>query len=93
MTRSTATVQTEHASRYLMQLCKHWAHRFAVSFDAENGFIDFGEQQSVTLKADAMALHITIHHGQDENPTTLQQVVADHIKRFAFREELVFDWH
>ena len=30
---SQAQVRTEHASRYLQQLCKHWSHKFAVTFD------------------------------------------------------------
>ena len=31
---STATVPTKSASRYLQQLCKHWAHNLEVEFDA-----------------------------------------------------------
>lgn len=38
--RSRADVPTAHASRYLQQLCKHWAHRFEVTFDPHQGRID-----------------------------------------------------
>lgn len=32
MPASQANVATEHASRYLQRLCKHWAHKFPVEF-------------------------------------------------------------
>ncbi len=37
MTVSLADVVTAHASRYLQQLCKHWSHKFSVSFDERQG--------------------------------------------------------
>lgn len=40
MPTSHADVVTEHASRYLQQLCKHWAHKFPVEFDLNHGTID-----------------------------------------------------
>ena len=36
---ATANVPTASASRYLQQLCKHWAHNLAVTFDAREGRI------------------------------------------------------
>jgi uncharacterized protein len=39
--RSAASVATPHASRYLQQLCKHFAHKRPASFDARRGRIAF----------------------------------------------------
>lgn len=92
MTRITAIVPTASASRYLQQLCKHWSHKFEVSFDAEQGRIalPFGLTE---LAAGAEALSVTITLNEGGDPARAQQVVADHLNRFAFREgELVFDW-
>jgi hypothetical protein len=36
-----ARVPTESASRYLQQLAKHWSHKMAVTFTAEEGTITF----------------------------------------------------
>lgn len=91
MSFSQALVPTEHASRYLQQLCKHWSHKFDVEFTAQNGRIAFDEDQIVTLTADESALHLTVTAPQANLPR-MEQVVADHITRFAFREELVFNW-
>ncbi|CAN7579037.1 DUF2218 domain-containing protein [Mesorhizobium sp. LjRoot246] len=91
MPTSHADVTTEHASRYLQQLCKHWAHKFPVEFDPSHGTIDLSMGRTV-LDADASALHITVSTDEAGSIERLESVVADHIKRFAFREELTFDW-
>ena len=44
------------------------------------------------MDADAARLSIRVSAGDDEALERLEAVVADHIKRFAFREELAFDW-
>jgi uncharacterized protein len=41
MIASTAIVPTGSVSRYLQQLCKHWAHNMAVEFDAAKGKVIF----------------------------------------------------
>jgi hypothetical protein len=91
MPTSHADVATEHASRYLQQLCKHWAHKFPVEFDSNHGVIDLSSGRAV-LDADAKALHIAVTVAEADATERLEAVVADHIKRFAFREELTFDW-
>jgi uncharacterized protein len=91
MPTSHADVATEHASRYLQQLCKHWAHKFPVEFDPTHGTIDLSLGRTV-LDADASALHIAVTADEAATLERLETVVADHIKRFAFREELAFDW-
>jgi len=91
MPKATAIVSTAHASRYLQQLCKHWAHKFTVEFTPEHGTINLGENRLVILDADAEKLTATVETSE-ENLPRLQEVVASHVVRFAFREELIFDW-
>jgi len=91
MPASNSTVATEHASKYLQQLCKHWAHKFPVEFDPNHGAIELSLGLTV-LDADAAALRIAVTADDAETLARLESVVADHIKRFAFREELAFDW-
>lgn len=91
MSQATAIVPTAHASRYLQQLCKHWSHKFAVEFTPEHGQIDLGDDRLVILDADAEKLTTTVKTSA-ENLDRLQDVVVNHIVRFAFREELVFNW-
>jgi hypothetical protein len=93
MPTSTAAVPTAHASRYLQQLCKHWSHKFAVTFDEAHGEIPLPLGTAV-LDAGADALMVTCTVPEGGDLARLQQVVADHLDRFAFREApLPFAWN
>jgi len=91
MALSTADVATESASKYLQQLCKHWSHKMVTEFDPARGRVDFPSGAQLFLEADASALHLKLEASED-SIERMEGVVADHLKRFAFREELVFDW-
>ena len=91
MSERRAEVQTAHASRYLQQLCKHWGHKFTVDFTPTHGEIalPFGP---CILDAGEQTLTIVLSAKDAADLPRFQEVVEDHIKRFAFREELAFDW-
>lgn len=95
MHSSESSVATAHASKYLQQLCKHWSHRFAVTFDARAGRIDFGEFGDgvvLHLTARPSDLRLLLEAPRPEGLDRFEAVVANHLKRFAFREELAFVW-
>jgi hypothetical protein len=91
MAEAVTDVKTEHASRYLQQLCKHWSHKMTTEFDPEKGRVEFPSGARLDLKADAAELHLSLS-ADDESLDRMETVVADHLKRFAFREELEFVW-
>ena len=88
MPASSATIPTASASRYLQQLCKHWSHKFAVEFTPEHGLIPFDAVRRCTLDASAQALALRIEAADDATLERTQGVVIDHLKRFAFREDI-----
>jgi hypothetical protein len=92
MPASRAIVPTASASRYLQQLCKHWSHKFEVTFDASHGHIPLPlGTADLDAAADSLTVTCTVPDGGDID--RMQQVVAEHLNRFAFREgELVFGW-
>ena len=81
---------TAHAGRYLGQLCKHFAHKLPVTFDEIAGTISFAIGDCHLVATDA-ALTIDLD-GPAESLEQLRDVVTRHLDRFAFREELVYDW-
>lgn len=85
---SHATIQTASASRYLQQLCKHWSHKFAVEFTPEQGTIPFDDTRLCRLQASPDTLALTIEAADDATLERMQGVVIEHLKRFAFREDL-----
>ncbi|MGZ3274016.1 MAG: DUF2218 domain-containing protein [Caulobacteraceae bacterium] len=90
MSVAVTRVPTANASRYLQQLCKHWSHKYPVEFTAQNGRIEMSAGV-LMLDADPEGLGLRLT-AEADNIERMEGVVADHLKRFAFREELVFDW-
>ncbi len=90
---STARVATASASRYLQQLCKHWAHKLEVAFDPTHGTIGFPNGTLITLDADDTGLVNRIDAPDAETLDRMKGVLAEHLDRFAFREApLPFVW-
>lgn len=91
VTTSTAVLATPNASRYLQQLCKHFAHKIPASFDTEKGRIDF-PFGTCHLTAAGETLTLTAETAEPETLERLEGVIASHLERFAFREELAISW-
>ncbi len=89
--RNVDDIATPNASKYLQQLCKHFSHKLPATFDEQSGRVTFtiGE---CDLSAEAGALKISLTAADNERMAQLQDVVARHLVRFAFREELIFNW-
>ncbi len=88
MIASQCDVPTASASRYLQQLCKHWSHKFAVDFTPERGKITFDANRACNLEATADQLRLRVEADDEAAMTRMQSVVIEHLKRFAFRENL-----
>jgi hypothetical protein len=87
-----ANPATEHASRYLQQLCKHWSHKFEVSFTPEAGEIVL-PLGTVELKAEADQLEITLRPLDGADLEKFKQVIEEHLDRFAHKEApLEYSW-
>jgi len=89
--QSMAEVATAQASRYLQQLCKHFAHRLTVTFTPQAGEITF-PSGTCRLKATDDRLTLSLEAADDAQLLQLQDVVERHLVRFAFREELKLAW-
>jgi len=90
--RETALIPTEHARRYLGQLCKHFAHKLPVEFDEAftTGSIRFSVG-TCTVAADDTTLTLDLA-APPESMAQLKDVVVRHLVRFAFREALPIAW-
>lgn len=90
--KRSAFVPTRNPARYIGRLCRHFAHKLPVSFDEQQGRIEFAFGLN-TLQADDEGLTL---HVESDNPADLeklQHVVASHFERFAWQEALSLDWH
>lgn len=91
MQLSEAAVSTEKAGSYMKQLCRHWGHRFPVEFDDAHGRIEMPAMLCLLdATADSLAVRLELDEGADQD--RMEEVVREHIQRFAFREQLAFQW-
>jgi len=88
MLASEARIVTASASKYLQQLCKHWSHKFEVEFTLEQGRVPFAADRVCDFAATPDTLTLRVQAADDEALSRTERAVTDHLKRFAFRENL-----
>ena len=86
--RSEATVETHSAQRYLTQLSKHFAHKIAVEASEDGGSVFHFECGTARLRATDTRLSISVESPDIARRQMTEDVVASHLVRFAFREQL-----
>lgn len=89
--RSTADVKSEVASRYLQQLCKHFAHKIPAEFTPEQGTITF-PFGVCSLAAAGNRLTLTVAAENEADLPRMKSVIASHLERFAFRDKPAIVW-
>ena len=88
---STAVVQTDKAGRYMSQLVKHFSHKTGTRLSDHAGEIAF-TGGDCRLEVWPEALVISARAASGEDLTRVEDVIARHLERFAFREPLTVAW-
>lgn len=84
--------QTEHALRYMGQLCKHFGHKVEARLEGDEGFVDF-TSGTARFKATEGQLTVTLSAADQDAAERLKPVIDSHLERFAFREDFKnMDW-
>jgi hypothetical protein len=91
MNLSRAEVPTVNSVSYLRQLCRHWSHKFVVEFDDAHGKIQL-PKAVVTLMSSPTALSVYLEVPEAADQERVEEVVAEHLQRFGFKETLEFRW-
>ncbi|MFI8480670.1 DUF2218 domain-containing protein [Pseudomonas sp. NPDC078700] len=88
---SSAFVSTETPARYIGRLCKHFAHKIPVTYDEQQGRIEF-EMGVALLQASEDGLQLSVQSESEAQLERLKGVVGSHFERFAWQEALTLDW-
>ncbi|MDO9707200.1 DUF2218 domain-containing protein [Paracraurococcus lichenis] len=91
MPAAEARVAIAMPGRYLTQLCKHFRHRRPVTLAEGQGRIDFADG-TCTLAAEEAVLVLRVTAAEAAAMPALQDVVARHLLRFAFRDPPEIRW-
>ncbi len=90
---SVVEINTDHAGKYIQQLCKHFAHKVDVKYDDQKGHVDFPMGVS-NMTASPNTLQITSETDESEDARrTIEVIIEKHLVKFAWREEISFDWN
>jgi uncharacterized protein len=91
MFHAKSDVQTTVSHQYLVQLCKHFAHKIPVHYDETHGVATFtwGECQ-ITAHKTHLSLRCTAK--DMDGLQHIQAVVADHLQRFSWRQPVQICW-
>ncbi|MCJ8052852.1 DUF2218 domain-containing protein [Shinella curvata] len=87
MIEATAVMKTEFASRYLVQMCKHFAHKVDVQYTDTHGECRFNGGVA-TFEAKADGLQLVVKAPSEEIVAWAQSAIETHLVRFAFREKI-----
>lgn len=82
---TTAHYSTPNGSKYLQQLCKHFAHKVEVSFDEHRGDCALPSGPA-KLQADGAGLTVTIRADSAKDMIHSRFVIDSHLVTFAHRE-------
>lgn len=82
---TTARFETQHASKYLQQLCKHFAHKVEVAYDDRQGHAALPPGRA-EMRAEDGALTIRLESEDVRNMIHARFVIDSHLATFAHRE-------
>lgn len=92
MKQSTTTIATPAASQYIGKLCRHFRHKIETEYTVNTGLATF---PFGTCNMTATATHLTfdITAGDMESVEKIKGVLVRHLVKFAYKEQLVVEWH
>ncbi|NPD15714.1 DUF2218 domain-containing protein [Xinfangfangia sp. D13-10-4-6] len=82
---SSARFETASGSKYLQQLCKHFAHKIEVEFDAHQGRAVLGPGP-MEISADETGLSVRVSGEDVRSIIEARYIVDKHLVTFAFRD-------
>jgi hypothetical protein len=87
MSITTGYYETENASKYLQQLCKHFGHKIETGCDAQKGWAAF-EMGTAHMTANKDGLTVTCEVTDPAAVAAVHSVIDNHLTKFAFRETI-----
>lgn len=88
---SIATITTIEPARIILRLCKHWGHKFPVSYDDVQGRIEL-PMGLCLLTAGEGNLTVRLEGQPEADMQRFEEVVADHAQRMARNETYNWAW-
>lgn len=89
--KSTSTVQTEKAPRYMKALVNHFGRKTKAVYEENSGYIEFPFGRC-DIQADAETLSFVLNSAGHEELEQLKMVIDKHLARFSQNEIVALEW-
>ena len=84
-------IPTAEAAKYILKLCRHFAHKVPAEFTEHDGQVRFAQGQCV-MNAEPQGLSIYLQSPQEDGIRAMQFIIDDHLQRFVRFETLSYQW-
>jgi hypothetical protein len=91
MLTAQSSFNTAKATAYLKKFCRHFAHKLPTEFDDVSGYVDFPFGDCRLVSQDDQ-LMFKVEAETEESLAKMEDVVARHMERFAFRDGITLMW-
>lgn len=93
MYKEKTTIYSEHAAKYLVTLCRHFARKVPAEWDESTGKVEFSVG-TTTMCVDEREneLNITCHASDEEKLAIQKDIIEGHVDLFSRREKIVLSW-
>lgn len=91
--KKKTTIYSEHASKYLTVLCRHFSRKVDAVWDEVSGHVTFpmGEAR-MQVEPSNSALTIYCCADEEEKLQTIMAIIESHVHLFARREPIELVW-
>ena len=91
--KSYVYIESEHSSRYIVTLCRHFARKVPSRWDESHGEVNFAMGDCLlSLEGDEQRLRIECQSDSLEGLNAVQNVLASHMQMFSRRETIELTW-
>lgn len=92
MFQSTTTIHSEHAQKYLVVLCRHFARKVPANWTDTEGKVEF-PVGLCTMTATDSQLVIHCQSNQQAQLQMQQSIIDKHMDMFSRRETIELTWY
>ncbi|CZF82949.1 hypothetical protein GCE9029_03540 [Grimontia celer] len=93
MKKAMTEIESEHAAKYLVTLCRHFARKVSADWDEKYGEVNFpAGTTKFAVNEEETALTIQCEADSDEKLEIQKAIITGHVDLFSRREKIQLNW-
>ncbi|ELA8467453.1 DUF2218 domain-containing protein [Vibrio alginolyticus] len=91
MIKESTRIDSEHADKYLVTLCRHFGRKVPATWNENSGLVTFPTGKA-EFNLCASSLTITCEADSEEKLNTVKAIISSQVDMFSRRETLALSW-